>query len=229
MNKLTNFLLFLSIWILSLNFSEATSFDRQYVENLAKQTVIASLPVPKQGKISVNISPIDPRITIADCSVPLQASLTNSYNARMTNVKVSCADNNWQLFITARFTVTVPVVVAKANINKGSLLDNSTIEIVQFDSAKIRGEVFNNINEFIGTKATRSITKGTPISNQNICLVCKGESVTIYVDHQGLTIKTQGLAVQNGVLGEEIPVKNKRSGKLITAKVKSINKVEVIL
>ena len=58
-------------------------------------------------------------------------------------------------------------------------------------------------------------------------MVCKGDNVTIYAKTRTLTIKTTGVALQDGNVGEQIRVRNQKSGKTISARVKDVESVEV--
>ena len=87
----------------------------------------------------------------------------------------------------------------------------------------------NNVKAIIGGKAKKRIAQGRPINLKNICLICKGDSVTIIAKSTGFTIKTQGKALSAGNLHQQIRVKNKQTGKIITAQVKAINQVVINL
>jgi flagellar basal body P-ring formation protein FlgA len=230
MSKLKIFLSFLFIFLLSTTLSHATSIDKKFIENFAQISIENSLTVPDYGQLNVSVSEIDPRIIIHDCEIPLIADIPEQHSSHNINVKISCTGTEpWQLFIAARVNITVPVVVAKMNISKGSMLDDANLTITQLDQSRIRGEVYDQLNEFVGAKSTRNISTGMPLNKRNICLVCKDESVTIFIDHHGLQLKAQGIALNDGILGQEISIKNKRSGKIINARVAALNKVEVFL
>jgi len=230
MSKLKIFLSFLFIFVLSTTFANATSIDKKFIEHFAKNAIKNSVTVPPFGTLDIDIADIDPRIIIHDCDKPLTVDLPEQTARRNINVKVRCEGSTpWQLYLAARITIKVPVIIAKTNIAKGSMLDDDNLIIENIDQSQIRGEVYNNLNDFIGAKTTRFISQNSPLNKHNICLVCKDDDVTISVKYQGLRIKTEGVAIANGVLGEDIPVKNKQSGKVISAKVMALNKVEVFL
>lgn len=67
------------------------------------------------------------------------------------------------------------------------------------------------------------------INLQHICMVCKGDLVTIFAKTGTLTIKTTGFALQDGNVGEQIRVKNQKSGKTISARVQDVKSVAVNL
>jgi len=54
-----------------------------------------------------------------------------------------------------------------------------------------------------------------------------GDSVNIYANLRGLRIKTTGIALEDGTLGEQIQIKNKKSGKVLNARVDGVESVQV--
>jgi len=228
MNKLTFFLFF--SWTLTL-FSTpcfAQKVTHEYLENLAKDYVIKNIAQPEEGTLKVQVTPIDPRIKITTCNQPLKLNIPENHNSRNINVKISCLGNTpWQIYIPTKITLTTAVVITKQYIAKGSQLTPENIEVVYKDVSKIRGEYYRKLNKVVGNKALKSLSKGRTISPNNICLVCKGESVTINASRLSFTIKTAGKALTHGTMGALIKVKNSRSGRIISARINGENQVEI--
>ena len=230
MSKIKIFLPFLSLVTLISISGHSMTFDRSYIENFAKQYVEKHVTAPPNGKMEVIVSAIDPRVQIKPCESPLQANIPENHNRRNVNIKISCVDSKpWYIYLPAKIINTIPVVVAKENISKGSLLDDANLEIAYHEQNKIRGEWQDNTDNLIGGRAKRSISKGTLITKRNICIVCKGDSVTIVARSDSLSIKTSGIALKDGNIGDQIRVKNKRSGKTISARISAINQVTIDL
>jgi len=145
-------------------------------------------------------------------------------------VKIFCAGSTpWQLFLTVRVETSIPVLVAANRISKGTLLDSSNVTIEMRNIQRIRGEVIDSIAQVIGSRTIRGVSKGTGITKRNICVVCKGQSVTIIAKSNDFIIKTAGIALKNASFGEQVKVKNSRSGRTIIAQVKTINQVVINL
>lgn len=228
MTKLKIFLSFLCVLLSFYSFAE--KLDSDYLENLAKIYLAKQITKPELGNRKIEVNPIDPRMIIKPCNQPLTLSIPKRHNSRNVNVKISCGSSPlWKLFLSAKISTTIPIIIAKNYISKGSLLDESNIDIVERDSFKIRGEYFSDLTKLLNNKTTTSIAKGKTITKKNICLVCKGENVIIKASAKDFAIQTDGVALSNGTLGQIIRVKNKHSKRTLSAQIISKNHVKVNL
>jgi flagella basal body P-ring formation protein FlgA len=83
------------------------------------------------------------------------------------------------------------------------------------------------MQQLIGTRLKRRVSKDYPIFGSNICVVCKGDTVSIIARTEQFQIKTVGEAVEDGNLGQQIRVKNTRSNKTVDAIVTHVGEVQV--
>jgi flagella basal body P-ring formation protein FlgA len=210
--------------------SYSSSYEHAYIERLAKTTLETHFQVNDDEKISIKIASIDPRIQIQPCQGKLKANIPEKNSGRNVNVKISCDGSaSWSMYLPAKIEITLPTLVAKKTISKGSVIDNHHIEIVYLSNTKVRGAVINDATLVLGAKAEKRIAKGKTFNPKNICLVCKGDIVTIIARTENFNIKTQGEALSSGNINEQIKIKNSRSNKIITATVKTINNVVINL
>jgi flagella basal body P-ring formation protein FlgA len=226
--KLSSITLYLLV-LFSLT-SHSATLDKAYIEAFAKKHLEAKLLPPVGGKISISVANIDSRITIKPCQQELIANIPENITSRNVNVKISCADSTpWQMYLPAKIEKTFPVVIATITIEKGTTLSRDNISIQYLASNKIRGKRFTDITAVLGSKAEKRIGKGRVINTRNVCLVCKGDSVTITAKSTNFMVKTQGIAVTSGNLNKQIKVKNTRSGRVIRTKVTAVNQVSIHL
>lgn len=230
MSKLKALLATILIYILGLNCSNATLFDRDYLTNFIKTSIEKTLVIPANSKRVIEVSSIDPRITLQPCHSPLQVNIPEKHNGRNLNVKVICSDSkSWYLFVPIKIQTIVPLLVTTMRVTKGTLLNESNIEIVFKDDAKIRGSIITDTALVIGARAKRNLSTGSAITHKNICFVCKGQQVNIIAKSSGFKIKSSGIALRDGSLGEIISVKNEKSGRVIRGQVNAINEVVINL
>ena len=207
-------------------------YEANEIENLVKQyaeTKYIAL-ADENEKISISTPEIDPRITINECDSKLEVNILENNNSRNINVKISCElPEFWQMFLPLKIKRLLPVLVAASNLNKGSVLDHDNTEVLYIEEHKIRGETLSDNTQILGAKLKSNIQKGSAVYSNNICLVCKGEEVVIIASSDVFEIKTEGTALTNGTIGQQVKIKNNRSGKVISGRVDAINKVVINL
>ena len=120
-----------------------------------------------------------------------------------------------------------PVVVATVNLARDEVITKSHLTIEMKPSHFIRVQYLKDPSILIGSRSKRNIRSGSPVLLNQICMVCKGDSVNIYANLRGLRIKTTGIALEDGTLGEQIQIKNKKSGKILNARVDGVESVQV--
>jgi flagella basal body P-ring formation protein FlgA len=181
-----------------------------------------------EDDIRIQVRELDSRINVPPCNSPFQFD-TDVNIAKQSNVsvKVTCANNNWYLFMHANVAIVQQVVVSKENLSPGTLLSKRNVEVIEVDKHKLRGSTFNNIEEIMGARIKRRTRTGNIISDRMLCFICKGDRVTIAAVSAGLSIKVYGVAQEDGVLGDTIQVRNISSDKLVFAKIASTTIVEI--
>lgn len=224
------FLLFILLLLTKQTTASALELDSAFIERFTKSFLIEKFPSTEDEKVHISVAKLDPRIVIKPCEIPLTASLPERNNARNVNVKISCDESiPWKIYLSARVEITKAILIAKDTINKGDTLGENNVELTFLAVNKIRGHILTDQNIVFGAKAKRRIAKGKAISKSNICIVCKGDIVTIIASSESFNIKTQGVALSSGNINDQIRVKNSRSNKIITPRVKSHNKVIINL
>lgn len=223
--------IFLHIFLISLlavPLANANSIDRAYLHNLAVQSLTDSLPEVPHAKREVHVAEIDPRIVIKPCSSRISVNIPENHNGRNVNLRIRCEDEiGWQLYLPAKISTLVPVLVATSRLSKGSLLHEGNIEVTYREESKVKADSLQTNELVIGAKTKRYVAKGGAITRRNICLVCKGEEVEIIARGDKFSIKASGVAMSDGSIGEQIRVKNSRSGKTVKARVDKINTVVI--
>ena len=222
--------LFSFLLVLFTSISFATTWDSAYIELFAQKHLESTIPPPLGGKISFRVANLDPRIRITPCQAALKANIPENTERRNVNVKIYCDDAiPWHIYLPAKIERSYAVVVTTSTIEKGEILTPENIAISFIETNRIRGERITDINEVLGSKAEQRIGNDQTIAKKNICLVCKGDAITIMAKNKNFTIKTKGTALSSGNLHEQISVKNSRSGRIIKPTISAINQVTINL
>ena len=82
----------------------------------------------------------------------------------------------------------------------------------------------------IGMVVHRPIRSGSVIKAQDIkapIIVAKGETITLLANQGALQVSSEGVALSNGKMGEQIRVQNAHSRRIIDARVVGAGRAEV--
>ena len=176
----------------------------------------------------IHVTALDSRIGSKDCAHQPQISLPANANPRQTTVQISCsAPTSWQLFVPARLTEWLALVVSRQNIAPGTVITADMLEVQRRERRLVRGNIVQDIATVAGSRNKRSLSAGQILSLQDLCLVCRGDIVTIEISQGGLAVSATGVAQQDGTLGEVIQVRNQQSGRAISTEVTGVNQVKV--
>ena len=93
--------------------------------------------------------------------------------------------------------------------------------------ALLRRTTFSTLDDVLGARIKRRVRPGQPITPNNLCFVCKGDTIVINASNPMMQVKATGVAMQDGNIGDTISVTNSRSKKQINARVASTSEVVV--
>ncbi|MCS6233590.1 flagellar basal body P-ring formation chaperone FlgA [Shewanella baltica] len=202
------------------------------ISELAKALISEKISVPANAKVDISPQIVDARMLPSQCSSPIKVELASDREiSRNNTLKVSCNTQElaypWQIYISVRVDILFPVVVTTETLAPGELISPSQVEIRYIEQNSLRGAEFDDPSKLAGVRVKRRVSKDNPILSNNLCFVCKNDSVSIYVRSNSFELKTAGEALQDGNKGDRIRVKNSSSNKELDAIVTGIGEVEV--
>jgi flagella basal body P-ring formation protein FlgA len=204
------------------------NLTKQQLISQAEQFVLTQLDPNNIKTIDVVATPIDKRVHVPACHSALTfSSSPEALSQSSVMVKAQCSDNNWYIFMVVKATETQPVVVISNAVSPGTLLTADNLHIVNMNKKRLRSSTFADIEDVVGARIKRRVTAGRPVDPNNLCYVCKGDNVTISAGNPSMRVKTSGVALEDGRMGETIQVKNRRSNKKIYARVAGTGQVEI--
>ncbi|KTF12822.1 Flagella basal body P-ring formation protein FlgA [Pseudoalteromonas carrageenovora] len=207
----------------------AKVFSKDLLQEIAVSYVANQINTNDSDKTQLSALPLDSRIPDRICKSPLELTSASEppFNRQVT-IQAKCQDEQaWAQYVHVRVVEMAPVVVANANLARGEVITKSHLSIQMKPSHFVRVQYLDNPDMLIGSRSKRNIRSGMPVLLNQICMVCKGDSVNIYANLRGLRIKTTGIALEDGTLGEQVQIKNKKSGKILNARVDGVESVQV--
>ena len=213
-----------------LTAASENNLNSAFLLESAEHYINERLDTTELESIKVKAMPIDARLNIPACPSPVVFSANEeTLNQSNITVKTNCPDSNWYMFLSIRVTRMQSVVVISSAVSPGTVLTKQNIKVVDMDKKRLRSSTFADIEDVIGARIKRRLRPGRPVDPNNLCFVCKGDSIVIKAGSPGMQVKASGVALQDGNIGDTILVRNARSKKKIDAQVVSTNEVRVII
>ncbi|WP_041421740.1 flagellar basal body P-ring formation chaperone FlgA [Shewanella sediminis] len=211
---------------------EASVPSLSTISNLAIAVIEEKINVAEHAKVNITPQSLDSRLKPPLCLPPVKAELASNRAIKRNNtVKISCNSPQlqypWQIFLSVRVDVLYPVVVSRETLGPDDLISSGDVAIQYVEQTSLRGQQFDKIEDVVGTRVKRRIPPNQPIFINNLCFVCKGDTVSIFARSKNFEIKTVGEALRDGNLGDRIRIKNSYSNKSLDAKVTGVGEVEV--
>ncbi len=168
------------------------------------------------------------------CQRPLTASLPagNKLDLARLRYDIRCDDaKSWEVAVTVKPDIYLPVLVAKNTIERGEKITASDIEMKKRNISNSRNGHISNPDEAVGLTAKRRIRplqQITPSQLEQPILVTRGQKVIMIASQDGIEARTMGEAMKAGRKGDLINVKNINSKKVVTAVVDDIGVVRML-
>jgi flagellar basal body P-ring formation protein FlgA len=199
------------------------------IQQQVSDYVLNQIQAEPSDKVEAIANAIDKRLNLTQCKIPLEITITGTGEIRRnTTADVTCSDTpGWHLFVPVKIRIQKPVVVAATPISKGSVLSADSLTISYIDSFMLNGDMTTDINVLIGARSKRDLKTNQPLRLNQICIVCRDDSVEIIAEKGGMQIKTNGRALQDGSLNDRIRVQNVRSQRIISAVVSGVGQVKI--
>ncbi|MDF2154940.1 flagellar basal body P-ring formation chaperone FlgA [Vibrio sp. CAU 1672] len=221
-----------SIGILLSMFSfftySATESQIEQIQSAAEQHILTTVTQPEGSNLTVNAANIDPRIKATDCPEPLVTSASSTNNTRSNiNVLVECPADDWRVYVPVRLSISVPMIVSTRPLTRGEIISANDVTTSMIELQRYRKQGFTDFRHVVGAKLKRNVRLGDVVERNDVCVVCRNEKVTIKAVKAGMTIITQGTALQDGSAGEQVRVKNDKTQRIIEGIVTDIAEITI--
>ena len=209
----------------TLLFLPISSFANNQVEKLEQEALLFLqthyIKTKPNARTEIKINPISRKIKLKTCTQPITFQTPRGNGTRIT-FKARCPSALWQLFITAEIHLYGNAVVSIAPLTRNAVIEGRQLAVKEVDLTNQQRGHFSNIKQITGWTTKRSIPAHTTLTANMLkapMTISKGNAVIIEAKRTGVTIRTSGTALQSGSKGEQISVRNDRSGKNIKAVV----------
>ncbi|TFW32069.1 flagellar basal body P-ring formation chaperone FlgA [Massilia horti] len=189
-------------------------------------TETAGLP----GKVSVQVGPIDQRMSLANCPAP-QAFLQPGARAwGKTTVGVRCTQPSpWTVYIQAQVSVVADYVAAAVSLAQGQPLEAGQLTLVKGDIAAMPNGIVTDIAQALGRSPTVSLAAGTPLRLDTLKarpVVQQGQTVRLVSSGAGFSVSSEARAIGNAGEGQVVQART-ASGAIVSGTARAGGLVEV--
>jgi flagella basal body P-ring formation protein FlgA len=221
-----SFFKFLIIFFLSSGYANGSTINGTELKKIIETWL------EDNGK-KANISILD-ELKYPECNS--SKLIINDISGDYKLIKVNCVDKNpWQFIVRnkvnrkkiKRSKETVNVFALKNSKDKGAIISEKDLVIVKKKSRNTNLFITNK-EEVIGKKLRNNVRSNKALKHSNLgndWLIEKNSMIMIVNDKASITIKEQGIAMENANYMEKIRVKNVKSGKILVGYAKNEKKV----
>jgi flagella basal body P-ring formation protein FlgA len=132
--------------------------------------------------------------------------------------------------LSGRATAMLELPVLQRRLAAGTVIDPGEPKMTRVRADLVRGDVARLPDQMVGFAARRTIAPGQPVALVDLMrpsAITKGARVVIELQAPGLAVVAQGLALDNGAIGERIPVLNPSTHATLMAEVLGPGRVRV--
>lgn len=139
------------------------------------------------------------------------------------NVRVDCQGSvPWSKYVPVVVRMFAPVLMSTRPLARGDLIGAADVEMVEADLSTLRQSYLQESTLAVGLEVKRAMPANSFVSREALAqplLIKRGDTVVMSAQSGPVTIRQQGIAMQNGELGAQIPVRNTNSDIVVRAVV----------
>lgn len=178
------------------------------------------------SRVEVTSDPLDPRLRITDCAVPLVASLPGG--DRMTprlSVLVRCPGaDGWTLRVPVALKVFRQVLVASRPLVRGDGIVAADVHAEERDVTRLPYGYLDSMDQVAERSLSRPVARGsvlTPSALGGRQMIRAGDHVQLVAELDGIAVRAEGIALGSGDSGARLRVRNGSSGRVVDAIVRA--------
>lgn len=184
------------------------------------------------GQYQVSDAQIDARLQLPACDQALDVyAQSGDIKPGRNTIGIRCSGmNSWTIYSTVMIKSFKAVLVLTKQLNKNDRIGPEHLSSENRDVGALQQGYVLNPEDVINKQITRPVAAGTALNRTHYAeptLIKRGDQVNIQSGRAGLLITSKGIAMMNGIKGQQITVKNATSQRVIQATVENPGVVSV--
>ena len=213
--------------------SHAAVQSLESIQAAAEKEVRSKLPAT-HGKYFITAGRLDPRLQLAACASPLQASVpSNATMSAKPTVGVQCASpTQWTIYLPVTIEIEAPILVLRRSLARRSPVDAADVELQTRRMSGSEAAFISDVGNLRGRRLKRALPAGTPLTADELVpdvLVKRGQQVTLLASSGPFEIRAQGQALTDGAENQRIRVQNMSSRRIVEGVVENPSTVRIEL
>ncbi len=186
----------------------------------ATATAYVRANISSDDNTRISARKLDPRLKLALCKQKLQADMPySSAKSSNTTVAVRCeGEQPWSLYVAVTIEIYRDIAVARRPLAQGTILSADDIKMISMDIARLGGGYLSEAKVAVGQKITRPVQLGSPILSNFLrapTVIRRGQSITMLAKQSAFEVRSMGISMMDGAVGDRIKVRNRRSKRII--------------
>ncbi len=202
------------------------------IEALARQHAAAAAEQAGLADVQITVQRLDQRLQQPDCAGDLQVLDEGAgLKAGRMVLRIGCSNPaSWSVYLPVQLAYDVPVYRFRRAMQVGDVLAAGDLVEDRVPAHSLPPQAITDPLAYTGMVLARGVGAGSMVDAGALRqrpVVDQGQQVTIRAQRSGLQISMDGVALQAGVTGALIQVKNLSSGKALQARIVGPGLVEV--
>jgi flagella basal body P-ring formation protein FlgA len=205
------------------------SLDEEVVNLIKAEIKQQDVRVEIRYESDFRVNYIKDRIkNVIDISMVKLNPKTNSFKIQVLLNKNEIEKEKYE--INGRYAPFLEVPVARRLIKNGEVLKSEDITKIKTKTTNIAHNIVLSEEKLVGMEVKNVISSGRYFKQTDVRrppVVFVNDVITMVYQSDNLTVKTIGIAMEEGAIGDRIRVKNEKTGSEINAKIIDKNSVQV--
>ena len=140
------------------------------------------------------------------------------------------AENEESFDLFGRYNAYIDTPITTKTLAAGTIITESEVSSIRSLASKIRSGYISSMNELIGMQVKRTLAPGVLVRRTDVVkpqVVRQGDNVEMIYVSGNIKLRTNGIALQSGAVGDTVRVKNETTNTVVYGEIKAKNLVEV--
>lgn len=198
----------------------------------ARTFVAESIAADDQAETRIQVGQLDTRLRLARCDRAPTARFAPGARAMgNSTVRVECEGPvPWSIYVPVKIERYAQVLVATRALARKQTIGPEDIRLERQETSTLVSGYLDRAESAVGLQLKRPLAAGQVLTDSVLMrrkLIERGQLVNIISTRPGLSVRMSGEALEDGIAGQRIRIRNRTSKKIIEGYVESSGSVRI--